>query len=88
MKKITNFKKSILFNCGYSKPISVYDIVKNFEKILKYKIEIKIKSRRPGDVEKIYSNNNMQKKQIPGWKQKYSLSHSIISALKWEKIKF
>lgn len=88
MKKIINFKKSILFNCGYSKPISVYDIIKNFEKILKYKIKIKIKNRRPGDVEKIFSNNNMQKKLFPRWKQKYDLSHSIISTLKWDKVKF
>lgn len=62
MKKIMNLKKSILFNCGYSKPISVYDIIKHFEKILKCKIKLKIKDRRSGDVEKIFSNNNMQKK--------------------------
>lgn len=87
MNKIIKLKKSILFNCGYSKPISVYDIIKNFEKILKYKIKLKIKDRRSGDMEKIFSNNDMQKKLFPQWKQKYDLSNSIISTLKWEKIK-
>lgn len=80
-------KKSLIFNCGYNKPISVLDILKNFEKILNKKILRKIDHRRQGDVEKIYCDNAFQKKMFPEFIRKYSLKNSVLNTLKWEKIK-
>lgn len=82
---INNKKKSIIINCGYSRPISVLDVVKAFEKICKKKINIRIGKRRFGDLEKIFSDNILQKKLFPQWKPKYNIIDSIKSTLKWEK---
>jgi hypothetical protein len=48
-------KSSIIFNCGYSKPISVIDVLNQFENALNHKIKFSFKGRRLGDIEKIYS---------------------------------
>jgi UDP-glucose 4-epimerase len=82
---INNKKKSIIFNCGYSRPISVLDVVRTFEKICKKKINIRIGKRRFGDLEKIFSDNTLQKKLFPLWEPKYDLVDSVKSTLNWEK---
>jgi UDP-glucose 4-epimerase len=88
LNKIKKLKKSIIFNCGYNKPRSVSDIVHNFEKILKFKIPIKLKKKRKGDVEEIYSNNKVQNNLFPNWRPKFNLSDSIKLSLRWEKVNF
>lgn len=85
-KYIINKKKSIIFNCGYNKPISVIDVVNQFQKNYKKKIKYKFKKKRLGDIKEIFSNNKLQKKLFPHWKQKFDLEKSVISTLKWEKI--
>jgi len=42
-------KSSIIFNCGYSKPISVIDVLNQFENALNHKIKFSFKGRRLGD---------------------------------------
>ena len=79
-------KSSIIFNCGYSKPISVIDVLNQFENVLNHKIKFSYKKRRLGDIEKIYSCNSLQKKLFPKWRGKYSLKDSVFSTLKWERI--
>ena len=85
-KYIEKERKSILFNCGYSKPISVMDVLNQFQKIYKKKLNYKFRKKRLGDIKEIFSNNNLQKKLFPEWKQKFSLKESILSTLRWEKI--
>jgi UDP-glucose 4-epimerase len=85
-KYIEKKRKSILFNCGYSKPISVMDVLKQFQKVYKKKLNYKFRKKRLGDIKEIFSNNNLQKKLFPEWKQKFSLKESILSTLRWEKI--
>lgn len=85
-KYIEKERKSILFNCGYSKPISVMHVLKQFQKVYKKKINYKFRKKRIGDIEEIFSNNKLQKELFPEWKQKFSLKESILSTLRWEKI--
>ena len=85
-KYIEKERKSILFNCGYSKPISVMDVLSQFQKVYKKKLNYKFRKKRLGDIKEIFSNNNLQKKLFPEWKQKFSLKESILSTLRWEKI--
>ena len=85
-KYISNKKKSIIINCGYSKPLTVMNILKNFEIVLNKKILKKFVGKRAGDVEKIYSNNTLLKKIFPEFKKKFSLKKSVLNTLKWEKI--
>lgn len=77
--------KSFVVNCGYGKPLSVKKIINSFEKIANKKIKIKKKSRRPGDVEKVYADVKLLKKNFPKWRSEYSLSDSIKFSLEWEK---
>ena len=85
-KYIKRRKKSIIFNCGYSKPLSVMDIINEFQKIYKKKIKYKFKNKRLGDVEAIFSNNKLQNELLPNWKRKFLIKDSILTTLKWEKI--
>ena len=82
MKKLNNHKFKIL-NCGYNKGFSVLDIVKNFEKVIKKKININYKKRREGDVERIRANSN---KLIKFTKKIYksNIIKSLRNSLMWE----
>ena len=88
VESLNKLKKSVSFilNCGYGKPLSVRKIITSFQKIANKKIKIQKKNRRPGDVEKVYSDIKYLKKIFPKWKRKYSLSDSIKLSLAWEKM--
>lgn len=72
------------FNVGTGQGTSVLEIVEAFEKATSQKLNYKITSRRPGDVEKVFADttnaNNMLK-----WKAQRSLHDTLLSAWKWEK---
>jgi len=84
LKKLEK-SKSFIINCGYNQGYTVLEIIKYFEKIIKKKINISYKKRRPGDVEQIFSDNSNLKKIFPNWKRRFSIRQSIINLLKWEK---
>ena len=65
---------------------SVLQVVKTFNKFLNKKIKYKFKSRRLGDIGKIYADNNLLKKNFPNWKRKFNLDKSIKNIIKWEKL--
>ena len=77
-------KKSLEINCGYGQPLSVLEVVNNFSKIIGTKIKINNKSRRKGDIEKIYCDNKKLKKVFKNWKRKVNISQSIQAQLNWE----
>ena len=85
LKKINLSKKSITLNCGYGKGISVLQVAKKFEKIIKKKITINYNNPRSGDVSQIYSNTSKLKKLI-NWRPKYNnLELMLKSAIRWER---
>lgn len=84
-KKINDKKKSLIFNCGYGKPLSVLNIINEFEKIIGKKIKKRFVKKRPGDVSAIYANNKTLKRIFPFWRSKNNLKSSIKSSLNWEK---
>lgn len=63
--KFIQRKKSIIFNCGYSKPVSVMEVLTQFHKIYQKKIKFKFTGKRLGDIKEIYCNNRLQKKYFP-----------------------
>jgi UDP-glucose 4-epimerase len=77
-------RKSFEINCGYGQPLSVLEVVNNFSKITGAKIMINNKSRRKGDMEKIYCNNKKLQTILKNWKRKVFLNQSIKSQLNWE----
>ena len=85
LKKIEKIKKSIILNCGYGKGISVKQVVDEFIKITKKKVNVIILKKRPADIVSSIANSNNLKKFIQ-WKPQYNnLSVIIKSCLKWEK---
>ncbi len=87
LKKINKINNSVIFNCGYSKGISVKEVIQAFKKNTRKKIIVKILKRRKGDMAKITANSSKLKKFI-SWKPKYdSLNKIVKSCLYWEKRK-
>ena len=85
LDKISLINKSVILNCGYGKGISVLEVAKEFKKQSKNKVDILIKDRRAGDMEKIVALNNKLLKFIK-WKPKYNRLHFLVkSSLDWEK---
>jgi len=85
LDKISLIKKSVILNCGYGKGISVLEAAKEFKKQSKNKVNILIKDRRAGDMEKIVAINKKLLKFIK-WKPKYNrLNFLIKSSIDWER---
>ncbi len=85
LKKIDKTKKSKILNCGYSKGISVKEVINEFKKYCNKNLKILEHPRRSGDMVSIISNNNRLFRFIK-WKPKYNkLSLIVKSCLKWEK---
>ena len=83
LKYINTKTKSLILNCGYGKGYSVLDIVKIFKKN-NNRLMINYKSRRIGDVDKIYADIK-KIKSILKWKPKHNDIKKIIkSSIKWE----
>ena len=86
LKKLINTRKSEIYNCGYGKGYSVYQVVKKFEKLINHKIKINFLSRRSGDIEQLYSDNNKIKKSLNFKVPRNNLENIIKSSIEWEKI--
>ncbi len=85
LNKISQSKKSIILNCGYSKGISVREVVKKFKENSNKKIEIQILNKRKGDMSKITADTK-KLKRIINWKPKFDdLNFIVRSCIKWEK---
>lgn len=65
-----------IFNLGSENGYSVLDVVNEFEKQLKQKINKQIIKRRIGDPERLIASSDKAKKVL-GWKIKHNLSHMI-----------
>ena len=85
LEKINEKNNSVILNCGYSKGISVKDVVEKFKKNTKKDVSIKILKKRRGDMAKITANTSKLKKYIE-WKPKFNNLDLIVkSCIKWEK---
>jgi len=86
LKKISKANKSVVINCGYQRGLSVKEVVHEFKKQSKKKINISYREKRVGDLTMVITNNKKLKKTI-NWSPKYyKLSTIVKSCLRWEKI--
>jgi UDP-glucose 4-epimerase len=86
LKIISNNKTSYLLNCGYGIGYSVLEIINNFEKFLKIKLNRTFLPRRKGDmVEVIASTKKINKILKIKFNSKNKLKKIIVSSVKWEK---
>ena len=77
-----NNKISQFINLGTGKGFSVFDVIKSFENISKFKIPYKVCSRRSGDVESCYADPS-KAKEILNWEAGLTLNDMTESALKF-----
>ena len=85
LEKINKAGKSKIFNCGYSRGISVKRVVQEFRKYANKNLKIIEAPKREGDLVKIIASNNNLNKFI-NWKPKFNnLKKMVKSSLKWEK---
>ncbi len=82
-----NISECDIFNLGSGNGTSVLEAIQAFEKVSGKKLNYKIGSRRPGDVEAIYANNNLAVNSL-NWNIKFDLDEMMRTAWEWElKIK-
>jgi UDP-glucose 4-epimerase len=79
-----NKKNYEIFNLGTGKGVSVFDAIRSFEKVSGVKLNYRVTSRRPGDIEKIWADPSYANSEL-GWKTIYSLDEAMSSAWEWEK---
>lgn len=80
-KQKANFE---IFNLGTGKGISVLELIRAFEKATGIKINYKIVSRRPGDIEQVWADTKLANEEL-GWKSETPLEDTLRSAWNWEK---
>lgn len=72
-----------IFNLGSGNGVSVLEIINTFEKISGIQLNYEIASRREGDVEAIYANNEKAKQRLH-WQTQYTLDDMMDTAWKWQ----
>lgn len=78
-------KKSVsLFNLGTGNGVTVFEAINSFEKVSGKKLNYKIGTRREGDVEAIYANNDLAKTEL-GWMPETGIDEMMVSAWKWQQ---
>lgn len=73
-----------VFNLGTGRGLSVFEIIKTFEKVSGLKVKYRITGRRAGDVEKVYADTRFANTEL-GWKAEKNLEETLLSAWNWEK---
>lgn len=72
-----------VFNLGTGDGLTVLEIIHEFEKLSRVKLNYEIGPRRSGDVVAIYANNDKAKKLL-GWVPRFNLRDMMETAWKWE----
>lgn len=72
-----------VFNLGTGKGITVLEAIHAFERVSGKKLNYKIGSRRAGDVEAIYANND-KARMFLGWEPKLNIDDMMRTAWEWE----
>lgn len=73
-----------VFNLGTGTGVSVFEVIKSFERISGMKLNYKITGRRAGDIEKIWADASFANSEL-GWKTMSSLDEAVMTAWEWEK---
>ncbi|HPD95985.1 MAG TPA: UDP-glucose 4-epimerase GalE [Tenuifilaceae bacterium] len=72
------------FNIGAGKGVTVLQIIKAFEKVTGVKLPYEIVGRRAGDIEKVWADTSLAKKEL-GWMPQSTLEEALLTAWNWEK---
>ncbi len=73
------------YNIGTGKGTSVFEIIRETEKIINNKLNFILADRRDGDIEQIYADTTFAN-NVLGWKSEKTIIDILESAIKWEFI--
>lgn len=76
-----------IFNLGAGKGISVFQMIKAFEKKSGATIKYKVVKRRPGDIAEFWANSSKARKEL-GWKTLHDVEKMCADTWEWEKQNF
>ena len=80
-KCIENYE---IFNIGTGRPVSVFELVKGFERVNNLKLNYKVAPRRAGDVPAVWADTT-RANNVLGWHAERELDETLASAWAWEK---
>ena len=73
-----------IFNIGTGRAVSVFELVKSFEKVNNLKLNYKVAPRRAGDVVAVWADTSLANKEL-GWKAERTVEQTLQAAWEWEK---
>ena len=77
-------EKYEIFNIGTGRPVSVLELITEFEKVNNLKLPYKMVDRRPGDVPAVWAETS-RANEILGWKAERTIDQTLKAAWEWEK---
>lgn len=79
-----NKERYEIFNVGTGRAVSVFELVKTFERVNNLRLNYKVAPRRAGDVVAIWADTSLANSEL-GWKAERPLEETLRSAWAWEK---
>lgn len=79
-----NKERYEIFNIGTGRAVSVFELVRTFERVNGLKLNYKVAPRRAGDVVAVWADTSLANREL-GWKAERSLDDTLRSAWAWEK---
>ena len=73
-----------VFNLGMGKGVSVFEVIKAFERATGVTLKYTVTGRRTGDIEKIWADPTLANREL-NWKTEISLDEAMETAWRWEK---
>ena len=73
-----------IFNVGTGRAVSVFELVKTFERVNNLKLNYKVAPRRAGDVVAVWADTTLANKELD-WHAERTLEQTLKSAWEWEK---
>jgi UDP-glucose 4-epimerase len=73
-----------IFNIGTGRAVSVFELVKTFERVNNLKLNYKVAPRRAGDVVAVWADTSLANREL-NWKAERTLEQTLQAAWAWEK---
>ena len=73
-----------VFNVGTGRPVSVFELVKGFEKANNLKLNYRVTERRAGDVTAVWADTTLANEEL-GWRAERELEDTLKAAWAWER---
>lgn len=73
-----------VFNVGTGRPVSVFELVKGFERANDLKLNYRVAERRAGDVTAVWADTTLANEEL-GWRAERALEDTLRAAWAWER---